>query len=154
MSLKQSTIEEELAAHGVHYATTEGDSMEPLFHTHQSVVCFRPYTGRLKRLDVPLVRREDGHCVLHRIVKVRKDGYITRTSPQEDSRCNEIRITEAGRCAIRQSRDVFDAVDHGMLEGLSQEERDALLDMLCRMRDNLSRYDGETTPSPSETPVE
>lgn len=78
MSLKQSTIEEELVAHGVHYATTEGDSMEPLFHTHQSVVCFRPYTGRLKRLDVPLVRREDGHCVLHRIVKVRKDGYITR----------------------------------------------------------------------------
>lgn len=78
MSVKRSTIEEELATRGVYYATTEGDSMAPLFRTHESVVCFRPLQGRLKRLDVPLVRREDGHCVMHRIVKVCKDGYITR----------------------------------------------------------------------------
>jgi signal peptidase I len=78
MSARHSTIEEELTAHGVYYATTEGDSMAPLFRNHESVVCFRPLKGRLSRFDVPLVRREDGHCVMHRIVKVCKDGYITR----------------------------------------------------------------------------
>lgn len=78
MSLIHSTIEEELSQHGVYYATTEGDSMEPLFHTHKSVVCFRPKTRRLLRFEVPLVRREDGHCVMHRIVRVTPEGYIMR----------------------------------------------------------------------------
>ncbi len=78
MEHQKSTIEEQLATYGVYYATTEGDSMAPLFRTHEKVVRFQPKTGRLKKWDIPLVRREDGHCVMHRIVKVMEDGYLTR----------------------------------------------------------------------------
>ena len=33
-------------------------------------------TGRLKKYDVPLYRRDSGQYVLHRILKVRKDDYV------------------------------------------------------------------------------
>lgn len=75
---RPGTIEAQLDEHGVYYATTVGDSMAPLFHTHQKVVFLRKKTGRLRRLDVPLVRRDDGGYVLHRIVRVLPDGYVTR----------------------------------------------------------------------------
>lgn len=78
MSTRYAKIEEELATRGVFYATTVGDSMAPLFHTHEKVVRYKPVTCRLSRWDVPLVKREDGHYVLHRIVKVLPGGYITR----------------------------------------------------------------------------
>ena len=33
-------------------------------------------SGRLKKYDVPLYKRDSGQYVLHRIIKVRKDDYV------------------------------------------------------------------------------
>ncbi len=69
--------ESELKQKGVLHTTTTGDSMAPLLKNHQSVVRYRPKTGRLNKWDVPLVKRPDGTYVLHRIVKVLPSGYLT-----------------------------------------------------------------------------
>lgn len=74
------TIEEELTEQGVYYGTTCGDSMEPLLHHRRQTIVLKPLGGaRARKNDVLLVKREDGHYVLHRVVRVLPEGgYLTR----------------------------------------------------------------------------
>ena len=39
-------------------------------------IIIEPVHGRLKRYDLPLYRRPDGKYVLHRILHVKKNGYV------------------------------------------------------------------------------
>ncbi len=87
-----SSIEEQLALHGVVYTTTEGDSMKPLFHTHGCTVKLVAYEGDAKCFDVILWRDACGKYLLHRVVAVTEDGYITRG---DNRRHNDPPITEA-----------------------------------------------------------
>ena len=78
---KLRTIEEELAEQGIYYGTTSGDSMEPLLHHRRQTIVLKPLEDgeRAERGDVILVKREDGHYVLHRVVRVLPEGgYLTR----------------------------------------------------------------------------
>lgn len=47
-----------------------GVSMLPMLRQGLDCVTLSPVQGRLKKYDLPLYRREDGHYVLHRIVAV------------------------------------------------------------------------------------
>ena len=71
------SIEESLRENGRHWQTTVGDSMQPMLKDRKNIVEIVPVTGRLKRYDLPLYRRPDGKYVLHRILKVRGEGYVT-----------------------------------------------------------------------------
>ena len=52
----------------VRFAPT-GTSMRPMLRQGMDSVVLSPVTGKLKRFDLPLYRRDDGKYVLHRIVK-------------------------------------------------------------------------------------
>lgn len=69
--------------------------------------------------------------------RLEKDGYITRTATEGDNRCNEIRITEAGRSVIQESCEIFYAVDKAMFEGFDDHELSTLTSLLSRMKENL-----------------
>ena len=47
-----------------------GISMLPMLRQGRDCVILKPVSGRLKKYDIPLYQRDDGHYVLHRIVKV------------------------------------------------------------------------------------
>lgn len=51
-----------------------GISMLPMLRQGLDSVTLSPVSGRLKKYDIPLYRRADGHYVLHRIVAC-KDVY-------------------------------------------------------------------------------
>ncbi len=51
-----------------------GISMLPMLRQGLDTVTLSPVSGRLKKYDIPLYRRTDGHYVLHRIVAC-KDAY-------------------------------------------------------------------------------
>lgn len=74
------TIEEELAEAGVFYGTTSGVSMKPLLRHRGQTIVLRPLGGaRACKHDIVLARRvQDGHYILHRVIRVLEDGYITR----------------------------------------------------------------------------
>ena len=76
--VKTRTIEEDRAEQGGYYGTTHCDSLEPLLHDRRQTLVLNPLTGRAKKHEVVLVKRDDGHYVLHRVVKVLSDGYLTR----------------------------------------------------------------------------
>ena len=74
--MSKSTFEEILARDGQLVYTNVGDSMLPLIRQGRDLLVIKPKTGRLKKYDIPLYRRDSGQYVLHRILKVRPDDYV------------------------------------------------------------------------------
>lgn len=88
-----------------------------------------------------------------------RSGYVSRHIDERDSRRNRISITEAGLCALRTSREVFESVDEYMFHGFTQAERDMLYAFHRRMLDNLYQiggdqdFEGPPPPPPPERMV-
>lgn len=72
------TLEETLKKVGFAVRKVSGDSMMPMLDQHTDLVKLVPASGELKKGDLPLYRRDDGQYVLHRIIRVKKNCYLTR----------------------------------------------------------------------------
>lgn len=70
-------IRDILADGGSFTLTVTGTSMYPFILGGRDKVTLSPVTKELKKNDLPFYRRADGAFVLHRIVKVEKDGTYT-----------------------------------------------------------------------------
>lgn len=70
-------IQETLAQGGTFSLTVTGSSMYPFIAGGRDKVTLSPLPGRLRKNDLPLYRRSSGAFVLHRIVKVHRDGTYT-----------------------------------------------------------------------------
>ena len=71
-----STFEEILAQDGELFFTNEGGSMLPLIHAHLDVLHIVKPDKELDRSDVILYTDKPHHYVLHRILKITKNGEI------------------------------------------------------------------------------
>ena len=70
-------IQELLAGGSTVQLTVTGISMRPmLLHRRDQVELTLP-PSKLQRYAIPLYQREDGSFILHRIVKIEKDGTYT-----------------------------------------------------------------------------
>lgn len=74
--MSKSTFEEQIEKNGKLIYTNVGDSMQPLIRQGRDLIVISKVSGRLKKYDVPLYKRDNGQYVLHRILKVRKDDYV------------------------------------------------------------------------------
>ena len=70
-------IKEVLDNGGTFTLTITGSSMYPFILGGRDQVTLSPVPKKLKKNDLPLYRRKNGQFVLHRIVKVCKDGTYT-----------------------------------------------------------------------------
>ena len=70
-------IRETLDQGGTFSLTITGQSMYPFILGNRDRVTLSPITVKLKKNDLPFYRRANGQFVLHRIVKVEKDGTYT-----------------------------------------------------------------------------
>ncbi|MBQ8391420.1 MAG: S24/S26 family peptidase [Clostridia bacterium] len=86
-------LEETLKEKGIYITTTKGDSMNPMLVEGRDKVVIVPPKFPLKKYDVPVYRKL-GHYTMHRIVKVKKNGYIicgdNRTALEKDVRESDI----------------------------------------------------------------
>ncbi len=71
-----ASFEEVLARDGKLVYTGAGTSMLPMLRSKRDLIIVERPSGRLKRYDVTLYKRNSGQYVLHRVLKVRKDGYV------------------------------------------------------------------------------
>ena len=67
---------EQLGAGGEIRFMPRGTSMLPLIRQGVDTVVISPARGNLKKYDIPLYKRTDGHFVLHRVVGTRDGKYI------------------------------------------------------------------------------
>lgn len=70
-------IRETLDNGGTFSLTITGTSMYPFILGDRDQVTLAKITQKLRKNDLPLYRRADGSFVLHRIVRVNKDGTYT-----------------------------------------------------------------------------
>ena len=84
MSDERKSAEQVLAETGVWVSTTSGRSMEPMLHDRRDTVVVEPAAARLRRYDVALYR-SGGQLILHRVVRVRPDGYKIRGDHCDDT---------------------------------------------------------------------
>ena len=75
--MNKSTFEEEINKTGKLIYTSVGNSMMPIIHENCDILIIEKVSGRLKKYDIPLYKRASGQYVLHRILKIRKDSYVT-----------------------------------------------------------------------------
>lgn len=75
--MNSSSFEEILAKEGRLIYTNVGTSMLPLIREGRDLLVIGRAGGRLKKYDVPLYRRDDGQYVLHRVLQVRENDYVT-----------------------------------------------------------------------------
>lgn len=75
-------ITAQLAEGGSVSFTVKGTSMRPMLTGGADTVTIVKPAQPLKKYDVIFYRRENGQYVLHRIVKVKKDGYVCRGDNQ------------------------------------------------------------------------
>ena len=69
-------MEEQIQAGGSVRFGPKGTSMLPLLRQNIDSIVLSKAPEKLKKYDLPLYRRDDGHFVLHRVVGEDKDGYI------------------------------------------------------------------------------
>ncbi len=80
MSDGYGSIEQQLRQEGFYISTTIGFSMWPLLYNRRDrvVITAKQSGERLHRGDLPLYRLPDGRYVMHRVIRVKEDGYIIR----------------------------------------------------------------------------
>ena len=67
-----------------------------------------------------------------------KNGYITRKFGQ-DSRYNEVNITEKGEALLNSARSMFTEVDTTLFEGFDEAEFDMYISCLDKMQKNMEK---------------
>lgn len=73
--------------------------------------------------------------------QLERDGFITRTVSEADSRVRHCSLTDAGREMYRLTWPEMDAAERAMFEGVSDEDRAHLLATLGRMLENIKQND-------------
>ena len=72
----------------------KGTSMLPLLYPDRDSVVVKSPPKKLKKYDLPLYRRTNGQFVLHRIVKISKDGSYVMCGDNQFSRETGIRSNQ------------------------------------------------------------
>lgn len=67
-----------IKTHGAYITTPTGKSMMPFIRGERDNVVIGEPKRPLKPMDVCLFKRQDGVFVLHRLIKVKEDGYVFR----------------------------------------------------------------------------
>lgn len=71
------------------------------------------------------------------IKRMEKAGLVRKVIDESDLRRNMITLTENGLKFVEELMTVFDAIDEGMLKGLSQQEQEQLKTLFLRIISNL-----------------
>ncbi len=74
--IEKSNIEEIIERDGAFVSTISGYSMSPMLKDRRDTVVISQIAGEIKKYDV-ILYRAGGKYVLHRVVKVREDHYVT-----------------------------------------------------------------------------
>lgn len=75
-------IKEQLSGGGTACFTVKGVSMSPTLKNGIDTVCIKKPSFPLRKYDIPFYRRKGGGFVLHRVIKVKRSGYVCRGDRQ------------------------------------------------------------------------
>ncbi len=85
--------------------------------------------------------------------RMEEAGLVERRNDPADRRAHRLYLTERAQPLLQRARALGDEVSHEAFVGLAMDERESLIDLLVRVRGNLSdrRSDNETRGKVPET---
>ena len=83
--------------------------------------------------------------------KLEAKNLILRTTSDEDSRRNHIRITDEGLGMVSETHKLFTEIDYSMFEGLSDSEMDAFIGCLEKIQQNLKKAEEKLNNTAKES---
>ena len=92
---------------------------------------------RWSQRDVARTMRISPATVAVSLKTLEKNGYVKRSTDEQDARRNRVSLTEKGKEAVGLCGESFRAVDERMLSGFSEAERVQLTGFFTRMIENL-----------------
>ena len=106
-----------------------------------------------RRLILMKLAREDGitQCELVKdsrmtpptisvaLKSLEQEGLVERRGDEDDMRATRVYLTEKGREEDLRNRRRIESVDAIMMNGLSEDEQIALMEILLKMRENLTK---------------
>ena len=78
LDITKISLEEGIEQNGEIMVCTSGISMYPMLRHRKDMVVVEKLNRPLKKYDVPVYRTSTGKVVMHRILKIKPDGYIIR----------------------------------------------------------------------------
>ena len=78
--------------------------------------------------------------------KMEHEGYITRVPDENDLRQMQVSLTEKGKAAEMDNRARANALEQSLMEGLSEEQRRTLVELLTQLEGNLHQKAGLPPP--------
>ncbi len=93
-------LREVLEADGTFRITVTGTSNLPILHPDRDTVVLGRVNGPLRKLDLPLYRRDSGQYVLHRVVSVEADGTYTCCGDQQWKKEPGICLDQVIACVV------------------------------------------------------
>lgn len=75
--------------------------------------------------------------------KLERGGYIKKVMDEGDNRFNQITITEKGNMVVEKSKQIFEAVDQRLFDGITEEEKSVLSALLQKLDNNLNKMEDE-----------
>lgn len=94
----------------------------------------------LSQTEIAQILQVSTAAVASMLKKLEADGYVKRQANPNDTRINDITLTERGREVVRTSHAKFAALDSVMFDGFSTEEIAHLDADLVRILNNLDAY--------------
>ncbi len=107
-SMLEPIITEKLNSGATVTIMPKGTSMLPLLRQGIDEVVLKKSSGHLKKYDIPFYKRNSGQFVLHRIVDIKKDGYVLCGDNQFDYEygITDDMILAVADCIIRDGKKI------------------------------------------------
>lgn len=127
----------------LHHALVETKvSALGLHRSQHSMLLTINFSGNISQKELAKRMEISPAAVTVTLKKLEAQGFIERAQSEDDSRVNNITVTENGREIINKTGAIFDEVDEKTFAGFSEEELEEFLSYLRRVSSNLKTAAG------------
>ena len=110
-----------------------------IHHSQHRMLMYLSRMGRTaSQKDIAQAMNITPACVTRTLKSLSQSGMVERDEAARDGRRNEVCLTERGAQIVRESHELFQALDLEMYEGFSDEEIRQLTGLIERLNRNLS----------------
>jgi len=114
-----------------------------VYHAQYRLLLAISHNENASQNDIAKLMDVSAATIAVSLKKLEKGGYINREIDEKDNRLNKIHITEKGKQVVEQSKKIFEAVDQKVFQGITDEEKAALINLLQKLNNNLSKIEDE-----------
>lgn len=122
----------------MHRTVTENQIGQLKIHRsqHQMLMTVEKHEG-ISQKEIAAIMEISPAAVAVTLRKLERAGLVERQTSFDDSRVNNISLTEKGRELAQHTGELFGSIDAAMLASFSEQERQTLCELLDKLKGNL-----------------